>query len=68
MIVKLKRKELEIVMQALNTLIADSCTLCDECPTTIEYSEVLAKLEAQHDSYLKLLSKCEKAYDKNGDA
>jgi|JI10StandDraft_1071094.scaffolds.fasta_scaffold214281_3 hypothetical protein len=62
---KLKRKELEIVMQALNTLIEDSCALCDECPTTIEYSEVLGKLEAEHEAYLRLLSKCEKAYEEN---
>ena len=68
MIVKLKRKELEIAMQALNTLEADYAKLYDDCPSTSEYIQTKAQLEVNLADCQKLLHRFEKAYDKKGDA
>ena len=65
---KLKRKELEIVMQALNTLEADYVMLCKTCPKELEYAQTKVQLEVNLADCQKLLHRFEKAYDKNGDA
>jgi hypothetical protein len=62
---KVKSNELLIVIEALNALLRDLLDACDRCPTTIEYSETLAKLEQKHDKCQKMLLKAEKAFDES---